>query len=48
MDSCVVSVIEMKSKWYGLKWNPMIVIEIDPCMIYMNDEIDIEILYDNS
>ena len=36
MDSCVVSRIEMKSK-----------LKIDPCVVYMNGGIGIEILYDN-
>jgi len=42
MDPCVVNMIEMNSKYYELKWYPMIVIEN-----HVNDVIDIEILYDN-
>ena len=34
MDLCVVNIIEMKSKYCGLK--------IDSCVVYMNDVIDIK------
>jgi len=34
--------VELYDWYYGLKWNPMTVIETNPCVMYFNDVIDMK------